>query len=461
MSGDTLAALAVALGASWASGLNPYAAVLVMGGAQMLGLVSLPHDLQVLGSPWVLAAAAVLFALNFLADKIPLVDSLNDVLHTFVRIPAGALLAFGAADQLGPEVGDHRRAARRHAGGGQPHRQDRHARADQHLARAVQQHRRLICRGQPGDRRADPGARPSDHFFVPAGALRGGAGLAATKARASGADAVPPHGALAAEALKKTSIRLRSRYTPPGNMFIRQNIQTLRFFRTTPAMRCPYLPHRLETKLVTELSGPDAISQHDTLTDAGFRRSHHFVYKPLCDGCRACVPVRIRVRDFDPNRVQRRIMKRNEHVHATEVQALATGEQYSLFSRYVMARHRDGDMADMDFDDYRAMVEESPVETAIIEFRDDSADGKLVGACLVDWLSSGVSAVYSYFDPQDPRRGLGTYMILWLAEAAAKRGLPYVYLGYWIADSSKMAYKRAFRPLEFFGAEGWTELPTT
>jgi hypothetical protein len=104
MSGDTLAALAIALGASWASGLNPYATVLVMGGAQLLGLVTLPHDLQVLGSPWVLAAAALLFALNFLADKIPLLDSLNDVLHTFVRIPAGALLAFGAADQFGPEV---------------------------------------------------------------------------------------------------------------------------------------------------------------------------------------------------------------------------------------------------------------------------------------------------------------------------------------------------------------------
>jgi len=104
MSVDTLAALAVALGASWASGLNPYAAVLVMGGAQRLGLVSLPHDLQVLGSPWVISAAAVLFALNFFADKIPLIDSLNDVLHTFVRIPAGALLAFGAADQLGPEA---------------------------------------------------------------------------------------------------------------------------------------------------------------------------------------------------------------------------------------------------------------------------------------------------------------------------------------------------------------------
>ena len=161
-------------------------------------------------------------------------------------------------------------------------------------------------------------------------------------------------------------------------MFIRQNIQTLRFFRTTPAMRCPYLPHRLETKLVTELSGPDAISQHDTLTDAGFRRSHHFVYKPLCEGCRACVPVRIRVRDFEPSRAQKRILRRNEHVHALETQALATGEQYSLFSRYVMARHRDGDMADMDFDDYRAMTEESPVDTHLVEFRDGGPAGRLV-----------------------------------------------------------------------------------
>jgi hypothetical protein len=104
MSGDTLAVLAVALAASWASGFNVYATVLVLGGAQRLGLVSLPHDLQALGSVWVLAAAALLFALNFFADKIPLVDSLNDVLHTFVRIPAGALLAFGAADSFGPET---------------------------------------------------------------------------------------------------------------------------------------------------------------------------------------------------------------------------------------------------------------------------------------------------------------------------------------------------------------------
>src|ERR1044071_2693372 len=222
-------------------------------------------------------------------------------------------------------------------------------------------------------------------------------------------------------------------------MFIRQNLQTLRFFRTTPAMRCPYLPHRLETKLVTALSGPDATSQHATLTDAGFRRSHHFVYKPLCDGCRACVPVRIRVRDFEHNRVQRRISRRNEHVHAVETQPLATGEQYALFSRYVMARHHDGDMADMDFDDYRAMVEESPVETASVDVLAKSAEGRLVRTCLVDWLSSGVSAVYSYFDPQDPRRGLGTYMILWLGYPAARPRVPPLFLGFSAAASRKRA----------------------
>ena len=104
MTAETVAALAVALGAGWASGLNTYAAVLVLGGAERLGLVSLPHDLQVLGSPWVMAVAAILFALNFFADKIPYVDSINDMLHTFVRVPAGALLAYGAAGGLSPEV---------------------------------------------------------------------------------------------------------------------------------------------------------------------------------------------------------------------------------------------------------------------------------------------------------------------------------------------------------------------
>ena len=128
-------------------------------------------------------------------------------------------------------------------------------------------------------------------------------------------------------------------------MFIRQNIQTLRFFRTTPAMRCPYLPHRLETKLVTELSGPDAISQHDTLTDAGFRRSHHFVYKPLCDGCRACVSVRVLVNEFQPGRTMRRVLARNSDLSGAPAAPQATSEQYSLFRGYVDSRHGDGGRA--------------------------------------------------------------------------------------------------------------------
>jgi leucyl-tRNA---protein transferase len=241
-------------------------------------------------------------------------------------------------------------------------------------------------------------------------------------------------------------------------MFIRQTQLPLRFFRTTPAMRCPYLPHKLETKLVTELSGPDAVPLHDQLTDAGFRRSHHFVYKPLCDGCMACVPVRIRCADFVPSRSQSRLLRLNEAVHVSVQPAHATGEQFGLFSRYVNARHGDGDMAEMDFEDYRAMIEESPVETAVAEFRDGGPSGRLIAAVLADWLGNGVSAVYSFFDPAFARRGLGTFMVLWLIAEARRRHLPYVYLGYWIDGSDKMAYKSRFRPLEAFGPDGWRDM---
>jgi arginine-tRNA-protein transferase len=241
-------------------------------------------------------------------------------------------------------------------------------------------------------------------------------------------------------------------------MFIRQAQAPLRFFRTTPALRCPYLTHKFETKLVTELAGPDVLDLHDRLTDSGFRRSHHFVYKPLCDGCRACVPVRVPAEAFVPSRSQRRIWRANEALHAAVVPAMATSEQFALFSRYVAARHGDGDMADMDFDDYRAMTEESPVDTHIVEFRDGGPAGRLVATCLIDALGSGLSAVYSFFDTRQPRRALGVYMVMWLIAEAARRRLPYVYLGYWISDSQKMAYKVRYRPIEVLGAGGWERL---
>lgn len=228
----------------------------------------------------------------------------------------------------------------------------------------------------------------------------------------------------------------------------------LRFFRTTPPARCPYLPDQWEVKLVTELTGGDAVNEHDMLSDAGFRRSHQFVYKPLCPSCRACVPVRIPVAQFAANRAQRRVLARNEDLVASVQPAAVNADQYELFAAYLHARHRDGDMVDMNFDDYRSMVEDSPVDTRLVEFR-HAGTGRLAAACLIDWLDHGVSAVYSFWQPDRPRRGLGNLAILWLIEETRRRGLDYVYLGYWIEGSRKMAYKSRFRPMEALENGGW------
>lgn len=225
------------------------------------------------------------------------------------------------------------------------------------------------------------------------------------------------------------------------------------FFFTTAPLPCPYLPGRLERKIVTELSGADAEVLHEALSRAGFRRSHSIAYTPACPGCNACVPVRIVAEAFAPNRTQRRNAKANSDLVVREVPARATAEQYRLFARYQDSRHAGGDMALMGFYDYRSMVEDSPVDTVIYEFR--LPDGVLVGVCLSDRMSDGLSAVYSFYSPELVKRSLGTFMILWLVEEARRLALPYVYLGYWIAESRKMSYKSMFSPLEAFGAGGW------
>lgn len=228
------------------------------------------------------------------------------------------------------------------------------------------------------------------------------------------------------------------------------------FFFTTAPLPCPYLPGRLERKIVTELSGPDAEALHEALSRAGFRRSHSIAYTPACPGCNACIPVRIVIKDFAVKRTMRRIMKTNGDLVAHEVAARATAEQYRLFSRYQDSRHSGGDMALMGFYDYRSMVEDSPIDTHLIEFRDSS--GVLRAACLTDRMNDGLSAVYSFYDPEMTERSFGTYVILWLVERARSMGLPYVYLGYWIAESRKMSYKARFAPLEAFGPGGWRPL---
>lgn len=230
------------------------------------------------------------------------------------------------------------------------------------------------------------------------------------------------------------------------------------FYRSGP-MPCPYIPGRVERKLFTRLAGPHASEVNSLLSRAGFRRSHDIVYRPVCPNCAACVPVRIPVADFDHTRSMRRILRSNNDLRMSEHAATATLEQYHLFSSYQATRHGDSDMARMTLADYTAMIDEGQADTSLFVARDDA--GKLHGVMLTDRLADGFSAVYSFFNPQEDRRSLGTFMILCLIEQARREGLSYVYLGYWIGSSRKMAYKVRFKPLEALGREGWYRLNAT
>jgi len=252
---------------------------------------------------------------------------------------------------------------------------------------------------------------------------------------------------------KRDWLRRGGRITPAAE---RSAAPFRQFFATSP-VACPYVPGRAERKLVVELSGGGSPQFYDDLSRAGFRRSHNFAYRPACRGCSSCVPVRIAVEDFTHTRSTRRIRNTNLDLSGRLAAARATPEQFRLFSAYQRSRHSDSDMASMTYIDFRGMVEDSPLRTAIAEFRDTS--GSLVAASLIDLLDDGFSAVYNFYDPQQPRRSLGIWSILWLVEQCRRRGQPYVYLGYWIADSPKMAYKARFPALEHLAAGTWSALP--
>lgn len=224
------------------------------------------------------------------------------------------------------------------------------------------------------------------------------------------------------------------------------------FFVTAP-LPCPYLEGQTERRLVVELNGRDSTALHDTLSRIGFRRSHRLIYSPVCPGCQACKAVRTVVSEFIPSNSLRRVLRKNSDVQVCEAAPRATSEQYELFSAYQVERHHGGDMATMDYYDYQALVEETPVDSWMLEFR--SRQGVLIAGCLIDRMGDGLSAVYSYYDPALPRRSLGTLMIILLIQRAAELGLPYVYLGYWIGNSSKMSYKERFQPLEYYAEDGW------
>jgi leucyl-tRNA---protein transferase len=232
----------------------------------------------------------------------------------------------------------------------------------------------------------------------------------------------------------------------------RLSVAPQHFYRTA-ALPCPYLAGKIERKLVTELAGRHAGAFYNELSRAGFRRSHHLAYRPACVGCSACVPVRIPVAAFSESKSLKRIRNLNRDLFPRAIEADATLEQFRLFQRYQRSRHADSDMAAMTFGDYQAMIEDSPVATKMIELR--AADGTLHGAGLYDPLDDGLSAVYSFFDPEHGKRSLGTLLVLALIDEARRKKLAYVYLGYWIEGSAKMSYKSRFRPLEALDTRGW------
>jgi arginine-tRNA-protein transferase len=232
-----------------------------------------------------------------------------------------------------------------------------------------------------------------------------------------------------------------------------------RFF-VTSAMPCPYLPGRTERKVFTELKGPNADELNDALGRIGFRRSQTVAYRPSCIDCTACVSVRVVAGEFQASSSQKKAIRQNSDLIVTACKPWSTPEQFELLQRYLSVRHPGGGMATMDEMDFADMVEHTPVTSYVMEYREPNADGspgRLVGACLTDQQGDGLSMIYSFYDPHhETRAGLGTFIILDHILHAARIGLPYVYLGYWVEGSPRMQYKVRYRPLERLGRDGWS-----
>ncbi|PWB48230.1 MAG: arginyltransferase [Nitrosomonadales bacterium] len=225
----------------------------------------------------------------------------------------------------------------------------------------------------------------------------------------------------------------------------------LQFYLTAP-YPCSYLPDReARSEVVTPNELVDA-AVYSRLIRAGFRRSGLYTYRPQCGQCHACVPVRLVAEDFKPSRSQRRAWSRNQHLRADLREQVFEPEHYQLYRRYQASRHAGGGMDQGGEEQYRSFLLQSGVTSLLVEFRDETA---LRMVSLVDVVEDGLSSVYTFFDPELPQAGFGTYSILWQVELCRRLGLPYLYLGYWIAESGKMAYKASFRPLQGLVNGAW------
>ena len=227
-------------------------------------------------------------------------------------------------------------------------------------------------------------------------------------------------------------------------------------FYVTAPQDCPYLENQVERKLFTALYGSNSRRLNNSLSKQGFRRSQNVLYRPSCSNCNACMSARISSTEFKQSKSQKRIIIRNEDVIRVVSPPLATDPQYDLFKRYINKRHPNGGMSDMDANDFTAMIEETNVESKIVEYYENkNGTPELISFSLVDILDDGISMVYSVFDPYMKERSLGTYMIIDHNDLALEMKLKFVYLGYWVKGSSKMDYKKRFSPLEVFTDDKW------
>lgn len=216
---------------------------------------------------------------------------------------------------------------------------------------------------------------------------------------------------------------------------------------------CQYLPGQIEQVVVADLSAIHPVASYQPFLESGFRRNQTVAYRPACPSCNACLSVRLVVEEFRRQHNHRRIWQRNQDLAGYEKTAQATPEHYALFARYQRKRHPESPMAAMDFSAFQQWIDRTPVDSALFEWRD--ADNLLRAACLVDKVTNGLSAVYSYYDPDREKRSLGSYVILSLADETLRRSLPFLYLGYWIDGSRTMAYKIRYQPLEFYRGAHW------